>query len=182
MLIIGITGTDGSGKGTVVEYLQQKGFKQFSVRLYLAEEAKRRGIVIENRDTLHNFANELRRMKPSYLADALYEQALASGGDSVLESLRNPAEVVSLREKGNFVLFATDADIHTRYERIAARKSVTDQVSFEEFKAQNARELSNTDPTKQNIAACIPLADYTFENNGTKEELWKAVESALQKI
>ena len=39
MLIIGITGTLGAGKGTVVEYLvEKKGFDHYSVRAFLLKE------------------------------------------------------------------------------------------------------------------------------------------------
>lgn len=41
MIIIGITGTLGAGKGTVVEYLKTKGFKHFSVREFLTQEIKK---------------------------------------------------------------------------------------------------------------------------------------------
>ena len=38
MIIIGITGTLGAGKGTIVEYLVgKKGFKHYSVRELLSE-------------------------------------------------------------------------------------------------------------------------------------------------
>ena len=41
-MIIGITGTDGSGKGTVVDYLvEQKGFKHYSARAIFEEEIAR---------------------------------------------------------------------------------------------------------------------------------------------
>ena len=36
MIIIGITGTIGAGKGTIVELLIKKGFKHYSVRDFLA--------------------------------------------------------------------------------------------------------------------------------------------------
>ena len=40
MKIIGITGTIGAGKGTIVDYLvKQKNFKHYSVRNFLIEAA-----------------------------------------------------------------------------------------------------------------------------------------------
>ena len=45
MNIIGITGTLGAGKGTIVDYLvQKKGYLHYSVRAFLSEEVKRRGL------------------------------------------------------------------------------------------------------------------------------------------
>ena len=76
MKIIGITGTLGAGKGTIVDYLiNHYGYKHYSVRGYLIEEAKRRGLEI-NRDTFVAVANDLRaKHSPSYIVDELYKQA-----------------------------------------------------------------------------------------------------------
>ena len=44
MIIIGITGTLGAGKGTIVDYLcKKRGFLHYSVREFLVEEIKNRG-------------------------------------------------------------------------------------------------------------------------------------------
>ena len=60
MNIIGITGTLGAGKGTIVDYLvKEKGYVHYSVRAFLAEEVKRRGLEV-NRDTLTEIGNDLR--------------------------------------------------------------------------------------------------------------------------
>lgn len=59
-LIIGITGTNGAGKGTVVEYLvKNKGFAHYSVSDYLGKLLKRKNKEI-NRDNLREIANEIR--------------------------------------------------------------------------------------------------------------------------
>lgn len=59
-LIIGITGTNGAGKGTAVEYLvKEKGFSHYSVSGYLTQVLKRRKKEI-NRDNLREIANEIR--------------------------------------------------------------------------------------------------------------------------
>ncbi len=66
-MIIGITGTSGAGKGTVVDYLLKKGFKHYSVRDFLTEEILKRGLE-PNRDNMIFVANELRK-NPSKLED-----------------------------------------------------------------------------------------------------------------
>ena len=41
MIVIGITGTIGAGKGTIVEYLvEKKGFLHFSVREFLLKKIR----------------------------------------------------------------------------------------------------------------------------------------------
>jgi dephospho-CoA kinase len=183
MVIIGITGTLGAGKGTIVEYLvSQKGFEHYSVRAYLLEEIRKRGLP-ENRDSMYNLANELRSIHgPSYVTDQLYEMAALSGRNCVIESIRTPGEITSLRAKGNFYLLAVDADQQKRYDRITLRQSETDQVSLETFLKNESRESASDDPGKQNLKKCISMADFVFENNGTKEELILRVENILQNI
>lgn len=180
MTIIGITGTLGAGKGTIVDYLvREKGFAHFSARDFILEEVRQRGMP-ESRDSTTQVANDLRALhRPNYIAEELYRRAAASGKNAVIESLRAPAEVEALRQKGGFVLFAVDADPKIRYARIQSRQSGLDRVSFEKFLADEQREMENPEPHQQNIAACIAMADYRFENNGTVAELERQVADAL---
>ena len=76
MIIIGITGTLGAGKGTIVEFLlDKKGFSHFSVRAFITEEIIRRGLPV-NRDSMVQVANDLRaKHTPSYIVEQLFDQA-----------------------------------------------------------------------------------------------------------
>jgi dephospho-CoA kinase len=183
MLIVGITGTLGAGKGTIVECLTARhGFRHYSVRGFLTEIIESRGLPVD-RDAMVSVANELRaRHSPSYLVEQLYRRAASAGEDCVIESIRTPGEVQALRERGGFVLLAVDASLETRFERIRRRSSSTDKVSFERFVADEAREMGSTDPCHQNIARCIELADFRLRNDGTVEDLAAAVEGILQEM
>ena len=183
MLIVGITGTLGAGKGTIVDYLtEQRGFIHFSVRAYLLEEIRRQGLP-GNRDSMVIVANELRRRYgPSYVTDQLFFEAEQIGKNCVIESIRTPGEVFSLREKGNFFLFAVDARPETRYHRIQLRQSETDEISYATFLENEKREMSTSDPNKQNLAACKNMADYIFTNDAKKEDLFLEVEKVLSQI
>lgn len=183
MLIIGITGTLGAGKGTIVDYLEQKEkFQHFSVRGFIAKEIAKRGLEL-NRDTLTLVANDLRaNHSPSYIVDKLYEKAKESNRNCIIESIRTPGEIDSLRKKGRFFLFAVDADAESRYRRIVARASATDHIDFKTFEANEAREMNTDDPNKQNLKKCIAMADYCFNNDGTIEKLHVEAALALKKI
>jgi len=183
MLCMGVTGTIGAGKGTVVDYLTvNKGFRHFSVRGFLLEQIRLEGLP-ENRDSMFLMGNRLRAEHgPSYVVDCLYELAFRDKGNCIIESIRTPGEVYSLRQKGKFCLLAIDADQKLRYQRILERKSVTDSISFATFAENEEREMSSSDPNRQNIRACIYMADFILSNNGTREELFEGVEEVLKQI
>jgi len=183
MIIIGITGTLGAGKGTVVEYLvEKKGFYHYSVRAFLLNDIRHRGMP-ENRDSMVLVANELRGIYgPSYVTDQLYHEAARIGKNCIIESIRTPGEIDSLRKKGSFFLFAVDADPQLRYQRIVARSSETDKITYGTFLANEDREMSATYANKQNLRACIRQADYIFTNDGSKEDLFREVEKILLQI
>jgi dephospho-CoA kinase len=183
MIIIGITGTIGAGKGTVVEYLtEKKDFLHFSVRAFLLEEIRKRGIP-EDRDSMFRLANELRALHgPSYVTDQLCEKAVLTGRNCVIESIRTPGEIDSLRRKASFFLIAVDADPALRYERIRIRASETDSITFETFLENEKREMTTSDPNRQNLKKCIEMADAVILNNSTREELFRLTEEILGEI
>eukprot|EP00992_Anisonema_acinus_P008010 TRINITY_DN4080_c0_g1_i1.p1 TRINITY_DN4080_c0_g1~~TRINITY_DN4080_c0_g1_i1.p1 ORF type:complete len:202 (+),score=87.30 TRINITY_DN4080_c0_g1_i1:45-608(+) len=182
MRIVGVTGTLGAGKGTVVEHLlKQRGFAYFSVRDYLTEEIKRRGLPVD-RDSMTMVANDLRAQNsPSFIVEQLHARAVAAQRDCIIESIRTVGEVEALRRLGSFCLIAVEADAALRYDRIVVRGSATDKVSFETFLANEEREMANTDPNKQNISACIAMADIHLTNNGTPEEFHAQLDAAMAK-
>ncbi len=179
-MILGITGTLGAGKGTVASYLvEQKGYTHYSVREFLREEIQKRDIPL-TRDSMVLLANELRSThSPSYIIEALLEQAKERGGNAVIESIRAVGEAHALKSVGALLL-SVDATPEVRYQRILARKSETDDVSFETFLSEEKREMDSSDPTKQNIRAVMEMADIRIENNGTREDLFSQIEVKVQ--
>lgn len=180
MIIIGITGTIGAGKGTIVEYLESRDFLHFSAREFIVSKVKERNLSI-NRDSMTLIANELReKHNPAYIIENLYNIAKEKGNNCVIESIRTIGEVEMLKDKENFYLFAIDADIELRYSRIRQRKSETDNISFEKFLEDEKREMQSSNPNSQNLRACIERSDYLFLNNSSIEDLNQKLEETLE--
>lgn len=180
-MIIGITGTNGAGKGTVVDYLVEKGFTHYSAREFITEEIQERGLPV-NRDNTRLVANSLRQEHgPAYIIESLYRRAQATGGDAIIESLRVVKEAEFLKQNGGLI-FAVDADRHVRYERVVGRGTELDKVSFGEFVEQEDREMNAPDAWDMNIFGVMKVADYTLTNDGTLEELHSQVDEALANL
>jgi dephospho-CoA kinase len=182
-MLIGITGTDGAGKGTVVEYLvKQKGYLHFSSRGYLTRELNRRSGTTD-RASLREMGNELRSINgDAYLVMAALRQVHEEAWPYlIVESIRTIAEAEALRAAGG-VLFAVDADVRVRYERIVGRGSASDHVSFEQFVEHEKLEMNDPDPHGMQKARVLEMADYTIMNDGSFEELGAAVEKALSVV
>ena len=182
MIIIGITGTLGAGKGTVVEYLvKKKKFKHYSVSGFLKEELVKKGQK-NDRINLQDIGNELRKkFGPDYITKKLYEKAKKENVNAIIESIRNPKEAEFIKSHDGF-LFAVTADQKTRYQRIKSRAGEKDNVTYKEFVKQEERELQNSDPNAQNLPKCILMADYKFDNNSTIKCLYEKVEKIISKI
>lgn len=181
-MIIGITGTDGAGKGTVVEYLKKKGFTHYSSRALLIKEIEARGLE-PTRNQMRLVANELRAKHGNeFVVKTALDAAQQAGTKNiVVESLRATAEAEYLKSKEG-ILLAVDADQKLRYERVQARRSETDKVSFEEFVNHEELEKSDPDPNGMQKAKVIAMADHTIMNNGTLSELHQQVDTVLAAI
>jgi len=183
MILIAITGTNGSGKGTVVEYLvNEKGFTHFAARDFLTHEVKKRGLVVD-RSSMRLVANELRaEHEPAYVVKQLFSQAEKDGCErAVIESVRNIGEAEFLKSEGA-LLIAVDADQYLRYARVEERRSATDQVDFETFVEHEVREMKPVGPHDMDLLGVMALSDITIMNDGSREELQRAIETAIQGV
>ena len=182
-MIIGITGTDGAGKGAVVDFLvKEKGFTHISSRDTINIELEKEGIE-KTRNNMRLKANQMRaQFGDDVLVAKAYERIEQEGiENAVVESLRAAAEAVTLKQKGG-ILLAIDADQKLRYERVQGRRSSSDKVTFEQFMEHEQMEMNDPDPHGMQKAKVMEMADHTIMNDGSFKELHRKIEEFLAAI
>lgn len=182
-MLIGITGTDGAGKGTVVNYLvEKKGFTHYSARAIFIEELKKRSEE-PTRAKMRLIANEMREEFGNDFLITYYLKRIAEEGTeyAIIESIRAVAEAETLKANGG-ILIAVDADQKVRYARVQERRSESDKVSIEQFVAHEELETNDPDPHGMQKQKVIQMADYVLLNNSSISELNLQIEQVFQKI
>ena len=184
MTLYGIAGTNGAGKDVVATFLRDKyGFCFADATAMLAEELQRRGLPTEriNKSTL---SAEWRR---EYGMAAIVDRGIAmfEAGDYkglIVGSLRHPGENIRVHELGGKVIWV-DADPEVRYKRVTSnnRGRVEDQKTYEEFLADQEREMHPTgDAATLNIAGVKEKSDiFIYNNSDDVEQFCHEVEKAL---
>jgi dephospho-CoA kinase len=176
-VIIGLTGTNASGKGVIADYLKKKGFEYFSLSDVIRDELTKEGLS-SSRENLINKGNFLRSKFGSDILAKKIKQKL-SKNNAVIDSIRNTNEVSELKKLKGFHLVAVDAPINLRFSRAILRGRIENAASLEEFKKIELREKSDKQGEQQ-LDKCIQMADYKIMNDGTMEELHEKIEDILK--
>ena len=178
LTIIGLAGTNGSGKDTVGELLATKhNYLFISVTELLRAEAQRRNLPVE-RENLRMISAEWRReLGLGVLVDkavAEYEVTQGKYAGVVMASLRNPGEADRLHEFGGTMIWI-DADPRTRYDRIQTNaatrgRAEEDNKTFEQFLSEEEVEMHTPvggDSAMLNSAAVKERCDVFLSNDST---------------
>lgn len=182
--IIGLGGTNGSGKDSLGQILaEHHGWLFVSVSEILRDELKKRNISIE-RENMRTLSAQWRRESGlGVLVDKAVEIFKISGNKYkglVITSLRNTGEADRVHELGGLVAWI-DAEPKVRYERINSRmRSTEDQKTFEEFLAEEQDEMRHSgDEATLSMSGVKAPADIFLQNNGSLEEFQAAAQKAL---
>lgn len=173
--LIGLTGTNGAGKGEVAAFFRKKGYAYFSLSDLIRDELKKKGKEV-SRDNLIKMGNLLREKSGRDILARLIIKKIK--GKAVIDSIRNPKEVEYLRRQKNFILLSIDAPVELRYERVKKRGRAESASNLQEFIEKEAEEMTNLKKSQQ-LQNCMRLADFKIKNNDTLESLYQKLEKLL---
>ncbi len=179
-MIIGLTGTMGSGKGEVVKYLKSKGFEHYVYSDILREIAKDRSIE-PTRANLQKLGTDIKKEERNkgILSKRLLKKIKTD--KAVVDGIRNRDEIIELRKGEDVHIIAVTAPQKLRFQRLNKRKRDGDPTTFMEFKRLD--NLENRGKSKgQEINRCMILADSVINNNSTLDRLKKQTETILNSI
>ncbi len=180
--IIGVSGTNGSGKDTVGLMLAERhGFYWASATDMFMEELEKRGWPID-REHKAKLSSEWRRQNGmGAIVDRAYAYYLSHQNEytgMIVGSLRHPGEADRIHELGGKMLWV-DGDPLVRYQRIKTNaktrgRAGEDEKTFEEFLVEEERERRPIgDTATLNTTAVKERADIFIENNGNDIEVFK---------
>jgi dephospho-CoA kinase len=182
-IIIGLTGSLSSGKGTLADHLTLLGFNHLILSNRIREEILSRNQE-PTRTLLQNVGNELRLI---YGGAVLAERTAAIisklEGNVVIDGVRNPDEVIFLRNTLGAKIIGVDApkDLRLAWYLDRAKERGEDGTTEEDFIRVDNRDFGIGEPNSgQQVGKCLKMADFILENDHTKAELFKECDLYLK--
>lgn len=179
--IIGLAGTNGAGKDTLGDLRQDlEGARKVSLSDILRTEADKRGLTHERKilsDISTEWGAKLGAGALSTMTiDNFYETRTETESGLSIVSVRRPEEARTIQRAGGLMLWI-DAAREVRYERIlgANRGRVTDVKTFEEFSAEEDREMNpaSDSPFELNMAGVRDISDIQVLNEFDSREAFE---------
>lgn len=188
--IIGISGTNGSGKDTLGHFLADTyNYLFISVTDILRNECRKRGITV-SRENLRMVSAEWRRESGlGVLVDKAvseYEKAETEYNGLAIASLRNPGEADRIHALNGLVVWL-DSDPKIRYDRIISSPAFQSgragefPATFEDFLSQENAEMTHSgDEATLSMSLVKDKADIVIINDFDNTDLFEdKVASAL---
>jgi dephospho-CoA kinase len=185
MKIIGISGTNGSGKDTLGEILAEDfGWYFISISELLRQEAVRRNWEVERRNLRKISAEWRNKYGVGILMDKAVEEYEKQSKDYkglIISNLRNPGEADEIHKLGGQVVWV-DADHKIRYQRVESRlRSPEDHKTYEQFLQEEQDEMQyGGDKNSLHMGGVKAKADIFITNDTDNlEDFKRAVQKAL---
>lgn len=163
----------------LVEHLKHINFKVFSLSDKVREEAKAKGLEL-SREVLQNIGDDLRKkFGNQILAERVAFDLIGENGNLVIDSIRNPGEIIYLKKCLDIQIVGVNAQpqLRARYYMQRAKERNEDVADLDHFLKSALRDLGiGQGEHGQQVDACLGLADITFQNNGTKNELTRELD------
>jgi len=176
-IIIGLAGEIACGKGTVAQYLSDRGGVEYKFSDILKGILQRVHLDLV-RENFSKLSIGLRKYYgQDILAYALAEEIKKDDARIIIvDGVRREADLKYLKELDNFVFVFITAEERVRYERLNARNEKQDDQAktFEQFQKDAKAE------TEKTIAGLKNIADVIIDNSGTLEQLYKQIDKIIQ--
>ncbi len=180
-MIFGLCGYNASGKGEIANILKEKGYVYFSLSDIIREECEKRDLE-KNRENLVAIGNEFREKRgANYFAEMILKKINLERNNNknfIVDSIRNPKEVETLRQDKEFVLIGINAPIELRFSRSQSRGRNENALTLEEFIKQEEKEKSSKENAQQ-LDTVYKMADKYIYNDGSLEELKQRLDFVL---
>lgn len=166
--LIGVSGTFASGKDLLARYLSDHfGYTHPSTSELVRNIAMRERGSVE-RNILQDVAERYRK---EHGAAIFVEMLLDTPRPTIITGLRSLGEAKAIKDAGGTLVFV-DAPVELRYERMVARdRDLETELSLEEFKQREAKELySGDDDADFNLRGIQAMADIQLDSSAGKRE------------
>ncbi len=181
LFVLGITGRRGAGKDTTAEYLSKRyGFRVLTftdnVLAPMLKSMKKK----VTRENLINLAMDMRKTfgGNAALVPTLCE-IIRREGLWAVSGVRFPEEVEYFRETYGdaFRLISVNCSAKKRFERLKKRGTKGEgKMTYKRFLEIEKR------PTEKPIDRTMKMANFSLDNNGTKEELYRQIDKIYEKL
>lgn len=184
MVVVAVVGMCGAGKTTVAKIFEDNGFKYVRFGQVVLDEVKRRGL--QPSEKLEREIREGLRTRhgPQFVGILTLEKIQAMQGNVVADGLYSWTEYKLFKEAlgASLIIVAVTAAPSVRYARLSARTTIDAQMINRPFTEAEARERDYSEIENLEKGGPIAMADITFVNDGTPEELAADVRAVLATI
>lgn len=189
-MVVGSVGPAASGKGHLIDALVARGYQKIS----LSDEI-RADLVIKypekllDREDFQNLGDERRKeFGNNYWAKRAGARLskLAERGETrfVIDSFRNPAEVLWFKKNFQMIVIGVDAPLELRLRWAVSRaRDIDPTANIDKLRSDFERDMGANQPQYgQQVAECMALSDNLIINNGDLEELNEKIEDTLLSV